>query len=115
MAGSERRAFVRIDKQSLVSYTILHPDHDFLETGMARSTDLSLKGLHLELPKKVKQSDLLSLTLNLDGELVSVSGRVAWVEDHDRYSQVGLEILQVPEVYEKQMQKLLMHRTDPGQ
>ncbi len=112
MSDKDRRNFVRIDKTSLVSYTLLQPDKDELETGMARSTDLSLKGLHLELPRDVRLSDLLSLTLNIDGTLVSVSGRVAWVDLENGQSHIGLEILSVPSEYEHEIQKLLLHRTD---
>ncbi|MCB1044947.1 MAG: PilZ domain-containing protein [Acidobacteria bacterium] len=114
MSNPERRNFVRIDKKSLVSYTLLHPDKAELETGMGRSTDLSLKGLQLELPKDVSTDDLLSLTLSIDGSLISVSGRVAWVEhEEDHGTRVGLEILSVPAEYEQEIQKLLMHRTNP--
>lgn len=104
----DRRRYRRIDKQTLVSYEILDQTERILDEGMARTSDMSLSGLNLELQREPNQGDLIRLTLNIDGKLVTLKGEVVWVvPGGDGLFEVGFRILQYPKEYSREIARLL--------
>ncbi len=102
----ERRAFTRIDKKTLVSYDVLTDDYAVLDEGMARTTDISMSGLHMEIPRRLRVDDRLRLSLNIEEQMVTLVGTVVWVEFDDPYFQVGCQIESVPRNYVTILERL---------
>lgn len=98
----DKRNFVRVDRVALVSYEIF-PDagKTMSEMGLARTVDLSVGGIQLELHRPVAVGDGVKLVLNLAGQLVPVIGRVMRVEPgFGGYDLAGIRLTRVAAEYE---------------
>ena len=95
----EKRNFTRISKEALVSYDKIAGGTEVVEEGMAKTKDLSVGGIHLQLPCKVDPGDTLKLTLNLDGHMVSLQGAAVWCEANGDIFETGVAIQKVPQDY----------------
>lgn len=102
----ERRAFTRIGKKTLVSYDVLNEDFAVLDEGMARTTDISMTGLHMEIPRRLRVDDRLRLSLNIEEQMVTLLGTVVWVEFAEPFFQVGCQIDSVPRNYVTVLERL---------
>ena len=103
----DKRAFTRISKKALVSFDLIGKGEEVVDEGMARTTDLSIKGLHLELPRSVSVGDRLRLTLNIDGQMVTLTGQVAWSDTKSEHVEVGVKINRVPGQYAEIVERLI--------
>jgi len=86
----EKRAFKRLPLQTLLTYDVLdtsEPDH---REGMARTLDVSDRGLQLELPRKVDRGDRLQLTLGIEDRIVTLIGDVVWTDEGSPLGHAGI-------------------------
>lgn len=99
-AMENRRNFARIDHQHLVSYTHRDPKDVKDDEGVAKTLNLSVRGLLLLFSHSVEVGTRLELVLNLEGTIVEVVGDVvrcsADAGDADMFD-VGIELAHVPE------------------
>lgn len=72
----ERRQAERRYALNFLDYEILSPNMDVLGRGLARTLNVSDKGLRLETSQFFQPGQQLRITLGLDNELVQVTGRV---------------------------------------
>lgn len=104
----DQRKFVRIDKAALVSYERIGKATAKTEdAGMAKTVDVSVRGLQLEFPRAVEIGDILRLELSLDGKLVKVEGVVVRTDKDDSGLEVaGVALTHVPAEYVGRIQDL---------
>ena len=88
----EKRSMPRLMKQTLLSYDVTRDGREIMDDGMARTRDISPDGLHLELPKPVDRGDDLTITMNLDGQMITLSGKVVWVSPGKPFDQAGIHV-----------------------
>jgi hypothetical protein len=99
--STDKRNFLRIDRIALVSYEIFpNAEKTMSEMGLARTVDLSVGGIQLELPRPIAVGDGVKLVLNLEGNLVPVAGRVTRVESgFGGYDLAGIRLTRVATEY----------------
>ncbi|MDJ0840824.1 MAG: PilZ domain-containing protein [Acidobacteriota bacterium] len=102
----EKRSTPRLMKQTLLSYDVMRDGREIFDDGMAKTLDMSPRGLHLELPKTVDRGDDLTITLNLDGQMVTVSGKVMWVSHGKSFDRAGVQVKPGQNHYLKWLNKL---------
>ena len=95
----ERRKFPRVPKQAIVSYDILSDEEVILDEAVGKTLDFSESGLHLELPHQANHGDRIKLDVNIDGDILTLFGTVAWASSNEDIFEVGLEITHFPEEY----------------
>lgn len=94
----KKRRFPRVERNLLVSYDHFNVDNVKDDVGMARTLDMSVRGLLLELPRAAEIGSSLRLALDLDGEVVEAFGDVARCEPtEDGMFAVGVDLRYVPE------------------
>jgi hypothetical protein len=104
----ERRNFARVDHQLLVEYSHRDASNAMDEEGMAKTLDMSVKGLLLVLPRSVEIGAVLNLALDLEGEVVEVVGRVVRctpAPDNSELFDAGIELAHVPEHYRQAVER----------
>lgn len=95
-----KRKFERVDRQLLVNYDHFNLDNIKDDQGMARTLDMSVRGLHLQLPRAVEPGSTLRLALDLKGEVIEAFGEIRWCEaDQDGMFEAGIELKYVPEKF----------------
>lgn len=95
-----RRNFTRVDHELLVNYAHYDLEQVKDDEGMAKTINMSVRGLLLLLPRGVEAGTSLQLALNLDGEVVEIIGRVVRCEpeaDDTGMFDAGIELEYVPE------------------
>lgn len=99
--SQEQRKFMRVDKNALVAYEkIGKASAETADAGMAKTLDVSVRGLLLEFPRPVETGDHLRLELSLDGEVVKVEGVVVRTDRDDAGLDVaGVHLTHVPQEY----------------
>lgn len=104
----DKRKFVRIDKAALVSYERLGTlSAETVDAGVAKTVDVSVRGLQLEFPRAVATGDHLRLELSLDGELVKVEGVVVRTgKDDSGHEVAGVHLTHVPAAFVGRIQDL---------
>lgn len=104
----DKRKFVRVDKSALVSYERLGTlAAETVDAGIAKTVDVSIRGLQLEFPRPVAPGDHLRLELSLDGVLVKVEGVVVRTDKDDSGLEVaGVHLTHVPTEYVGRIQDL---------
>lgn len=104
----DKRKFVRVDKAALVSYEKLGSvETETVDAGIAKTVDVSVRGLQLEFPRPVATGDHLRLELSLDGTLVKVEGVVVRTDKDDSGLDVaGIHLTHVPAEYVGRIQDL---------
>ena len=87
-----RRKYPRVPMESIVS---LEPTKNLQTLVLARN--LSISGVRFEsVGLRIRPGQVLRVTLDLEGQTGTVTGRVVWVTDLDAFTQdVGLEFLEV--------------------
>ena len=99
--SEDKRKFTRIDKSVLVSFEVYPKGKEPVnDMGLARTVDVSVGGIQLELPRPIERDDGVKLVLNLEGNLVPVFGRVTRVEPgFGGYVLAGIRLTKVPAEY----------------
>lgn len=96
-----RRQFARVDHEILANYSHVEAEQS-ADDGMAKTLNLSVGGLLLQLPREAKLDTNLKVALNLDGQIVEVLGRVARCGASSEQAgmfEVGVELLHVPDQF----------------
>ena len=96
-----RRQFARVAHEILANYSHVEAEQR-ADDGMAKTLNLSVGGLLLQLPREVELETQLQVALNLDGQVVEVLGRVARCgasSEQEGMFEVGVELLHVPEQF----------------
>lgn len=110
----KKRRFPRVERHLLVSYDHFNMDHVKDDVGMARTLDMSVRGLLLELPRAVEPGSALRLSLDLDGEIVEAFGDVARCEESsDGMFAVGVDLRYVPERFIERVEAHFRLRENP--
>ena len=90
----EKRTIKRLEKQALVSYDVIRNSSGDSQDGMARTLDVSPAGMHLELTRSLESGDELMVTACIDGKMVTVLGKVVWINENQPYDQAGVQVNQ---------------------
>lgn len=103
-----RRNFARVDHELLVGYTHFDMQKVKDDEGVAKTLNMSVRGLLLLLPRSVEVDTELQIALNLDGEIVEVVGRVVRCE-LDRQDKgmfdAGIELAYVPDRFTEAVER----------
>ena len=95
-----KRQFERVDRHLLVNYDHFNFDNLKDDEGMARTLDMSVRGLHLQLPRAVEAGSSLRLALQLKDEVIEAFGTIRWCEpDGEGMFEAGIELKYVPEKF----------------
>ena len=110
----KKRRFPRLERHLLVSYDHFNVDNVKDDVGMARTLDMSVRGLLLELARPVEIGSSLRLSLDLDGEVVEAFGDVARCESTpDGLYAVGVDLRYVPERFIERVEAHFRLRETP--
>lgn len=94
----QKRRFPRVDRRLLVNYDHFNLDHVQDDAGVARTLDMSVRGLLLQVPRPVEPGTTLRLALDLDGEIIEAFGEVTrCAEDDEGMYTTGVSLRYVPE------------------
>ena len=94
----DTRQFKRVEKKYLASYEILSGD-ETRDRGLALEVNLSLDGLHLEIPTLPKVGDALKVILAVKDSMVTVIGKVVWVTPGEDLNAVGCHLSKIEKSY----------------
>jgi len=96
MSDKELRGSKRKDSLNLLDYIVLDGSGDELNRAMARTLNVSEKGILLETHVPFDIGQELSITIGLENDLVEVHGRIVRCEsgDFDGYHS-GVEFLDI--------------------
>ena len=108
----DRRKHERVNKNALGSYDVVGEDQKIRDRGMAKTSDVSLKGLQVALPREPGVGDSVKITLNIDGQLIPVRGAVVWSRRGDEVYEAGIQIEQIPEGFEQKVKSLIEQEPD---
>jgi hypothetical protein len=105
----EKRRFPRLERHLLVSYDHFNLDNLKDDEGLARTLDMSIRGLLLELPRPMEVGSTLRLNINLEGELVELFGEVVRLKPKEQGTyEVGVELRYVPERFIRVVESFFM-------
>ncbi|MFP4474912.1 MAG: PilZ domain-containing protein [Desulfatibacillaceae bacterium] len=76
MANQDRRAHPRIDSLNLLTYSCYDANRDKVGQGMGRTLNVSESGILLETLEPIGEDEVVSLTLALRDEVVTINGTV---------------------------------------
>jgi len=80
MGGINNRESERKDTLNLVDYVILDESGHETDRAMARTMNVSEKGILLESHKPLEKGQMLTITIGLRNELLELKGRVVHCE-----------------------------------
>ncbi|MBU0480585.1 MAG: PilZ domain-containing protein [Proteobacteria bacterium] len=96
MSEKELRGSTRKDSLNLLDYVVLDESGEEMNRAMARTLNVSTKGILLETHVPFDIGQNLEITLGLENDLVEVRGRVVRCESgtHEGYHS-GVEFLEI--------------------
>ncbi len=96
MSGKELRGSKRKDSLNLLDYIVLDESGKELSRAMARTLNVSEKGILLETPTPFDIGQELEITIGLENDLVEVRGRILRCAktDGEGYNS-GVEFLEI--------------------
>ena len=103
-----RRTFARVDQELLVSYTHFDVRQVKDDEGMAKTLNMSVRGLLLLFPRPVAPGTTLRIALNLEGEVVEVVGKVAHCEPDSSTEgmfDASIELFYVPDHFAESVER----------
>lgn len=110
-----KRRFERIDRKLLVNYDHFNFDNLKDDEGLARTLDMSVRGLLLQLPRPVEPGSTLRLSLSLGDDVVEAFGEVRRCEqDDDGLYEAGIELRYVPEKFIRTVESFFADQGDGG-
>ena len=80
MSGADKRESERKPSLNLLDYVLLDPDGKPYNRAMARTLNVSEKGILLETHMEIPPGQMMLITLGLDDDLVEIKGRVTHSE-----------------------------------
>jgi len=109
---SDKRRFPRVDRQLLVSYDHFNLDNLKDDEGLARTLDMSVRGLLLQVPREVEVGSTLRLSLSLDGDVVEAFGEVTRCAPGEGGTfEAGIELKYVPEAFIDRVEAFFQRRS----
>ena len=105
----DRRTFTRVDQELLVSYAHFDIAQVKDDEGMAKTLNMSVRGLLLRLPRAVDIGARLQLALNLEGDVAEVVGKVVRCDadpSGDGMFDAGIELEYVPDRFAASVERL---------
>lgn len=108
----EKRRFPRVDRKLLVSYDHFSLDNLKDDEGVARTLDMSVRGLLLQLPRPVEIGSTLRLSLDLGGDVIEAFGEVTRCEeDEEGMYEAGIQLKYVPEKFIERVEHFFQSRS----
>ena len=96
MAGIENRESKRTDTLNLVDYVVLSKSGEPLHRAMARTLNVSDKGILLETHLPFEKGQELLLTIGLKNNLFEFKGRIVHIEkQEDDIFSYGIEFIEM--------------------
>lgn len=80
MSGADKRGSARKDSLNLLDYVLLNEKGEPYNRAMARTLNVSEKGILLETHIEVPKDQIMILTIGLDDDIVEIKGRVTHSE-----------------------------------
>ncbi len=74
----EKRKHERIASLNLLNYLCMDENHEFVESGMGRTLNVSLSGILLETHVPIESRRAISLAIGLEEEVVNILGRIVY-------------------------------------
>ena len=103
-----RRLFARVDHELLASYCHYDLNDVMDDEGMAKTLNMSVRGLLLLLPRSVDINSTLKVALNLEGSVIELVGQVMRCRldpEADGMFDVGIELKYVPEHFAESVER----------
>lgn len=104
-----RRTFTRVDQELLVNYAHFDIKQVQDDEGMAKTLNMSVRGLLLLLPRAIEPGTRLQLALNLEGNVAEVVGKVVRCEPDPSGNgmfDAGIELEYVPDRFAESVERL---------
>ena len=80
----DRRKFPRVPTRNVVSYLSTDKRGNKLNQGMGRAMDISQSGILLETTQRIDSENIILEFVDLEDNLVSIKGKVAYCNSYDR-------------------------------
>ncbi|MEM8964113.1 MAG: PilZ domain-containing protein [Acidobacteriota bacterium] len=110
----ERREEARIERVQLVQLTRFDEEGFRADLTTGRTLNLSVGGMRLELTHPVPLRSLVTLSLVLDGAIVELNGRVAYLEVlDDTRCAMGISCVDLPAHTRERIDAFLAERAAP--
>lgn len=95
MTITERRKYQRVKTHNLLSYVCIDDSGNPTEERMGTAIEISQGGLFMETHNPLKPQDVLLITIDIQGELVPIKGRVVYcrTEDSGKF-RTGIQFLE---------------------
>ena len=98
MTIKERRKYQRVKTYKLLSYVCIDDSGNPIEERMGTAIEISQGGLLMETHHPLKPQDVLLITIDIQGELVPIKGRVVHCRTDDSgKSRTGIQFLEANE------------------
>lgn len=94
LESTTRRAALRLPARVPVSY-VVEGDADIYGE-QTESLDLSLEGLKMVTGRILRKGAVMSITLDLQGEVITITGTVSWSAFKGRKAASGVRFLRMP-------------------
>jgi c-di-GMP-binding flagellar brake protein YcgR len=76
MSTKERRKYPRVETANSVSYVCIDEEGQQIEPGMGKTVNISRGGMLLETPKLIESEYILVATVDLEGKVIEIKGKV---------------------------------------
>ena len=98
MSVTERRKYQRVKTQNALSYVCIDDEGTPSEERTGTAMEISQGGLFMETHHPLTPKDVLLITIDIQGELVPIKGRVVHSRtDHTGKSRTGIQFLEFNE------------------
>jgi c-di-GMP-binding flagellar brake protein YcgR len=95
---TEKRKYQRIKTHNLLSYVCIDDSGNPTEERMGTAIEISQGGLFIETHNPLKPQDVLLITIDIQGELVPIKGRVVHCRTDDSGKfRTGIQFLEFNE------------------
>ena len=83
MTTIERRKHSRVKTNKPISYVVNDDDGNRIKEGMGKAINISQGGILIETNTAFEWQDVLIMSINVEGELVTISGKVVYCNTVD--------------------------------
>ena len=98
MTITERRKYQRVKTYNFLSYVSIDDSGNPTGEKMGIAIEISQRGLFIETHSPLKPQDVLLITIDIQGELVPINGRVVHCRTDDSgKSRTGIQFLEFNE------------------
>ena len=95
--GFDRRRYPRVDASHLVSYSHYDEEEGLEDEGeMARTMDLSLGGVLIQVAKLLKMGTVLKLEIGIEDHIIAAYGHIVHIKQvEDDLYDVGIQFTKI--------------------